>query len=247
LLAIVECFVCILARCGSTAQEIIEAVRDACERIPRGWAQRARRVPGEISEASHVLTVWFTEADYLEADGEPRPLPLEGASMSLAALVRSVDPQLDPREVVAYLIRSGAVRRHGARYVPRKRDVLLRGLEGPDYFRTLRVLKNMLGTLEHNVQPKSRVPGRYEYFVENAHFPVSQREQLDSFERALGKEMLSRIDLYMRQREKDRRPGEPTMHVGFGVYVWQDLSSPQDPILSPSPELRGRKPKVIRK
>ena len=127
-----------------------------CERIPHGWADRARRVPREISEASHVLTVWFTEAAYLDADGKPRPLPLEGASMSVAALVRSVDPKLDPREVVMYLIRSGAVRRRGARYVPRKRDVLLRGLGGPDYFRTLRVLRNMLGTLEHNVAAEAQ-------------------------------------------------------------------------------------------
>lgn len=247
LLAIVDSFVRILARCGSTAQEIIGAVLQACERIPHGWADRARRVPREISEASHVLTAWFTEAAYLDADGKPRPLPLEGASMSVAALVRSVDPQLDPREVVMYLIRSGAVRRRGARYVPRKRDVLLRGLGGPDYFRTLRVLRNMLGTLEHNVEPKRRVPGRFEYFVENPHFPVSQLEQLDKFARGLGKEMLPRIDLHMHQRERMRRPGEPTVRVGFGFYVWQDPVNPQERVRSASHGRRRRKSKGLTK
>jgi hypothetical protein len=248
LLAIVDRFVRILARCGSTTQEIIGAVLQACERIPHGWADRARRVPREISEASHVLTVWFTEAAYLDADGKPRPLPLEGAAMSVAALVRSVDPQLDPREVLMYLLRSGAVRRRGAHYVPRKRDVLLRGLGGPDYFRTLRVLRNMLGTLEHNVQPKRRVPGRFEYFVENPHFPVSQLEQLDTFARGLGKEeVLPRIDLHMQQRAKMRRPGEPTVRVGFGFYVWQDPVNPQERVRSPSHGRRNRKSKGLTK
>jgi hypothetical protein len=140
-------FVRILARCGSTPQDIVRAVRIACARIPARWAVRAREATREIGDAAHVLTVWFTEPAYLDAAGKPRPLPLEGASRSVAALVRSVDRRLDAREVLAYLLRSGAVRRHGKRYVPRARMLLLRGARGPDYFRTLRVLANMLGTL----------------------------------------------------------------------------------------------------
>jgi hypothetical protein len=247
LLAIVECFVRILARCGSTAEEIVGAVIHACERIPRSWAERARRVPREMSEASHVLTLWFTEATYLDPDGKPRPLPLDGGSMSVASLVRSVDPQLDPREVVEYLVRTGTVHRHGAHYVPRKRGVLLRGVGGPDYFRTLRVLKNMLGTLQHNVQPKGTTPGRFEFFVENPNFPVSQLEKLDAYVRSLGEEMLPRIDLYMRQREKDRQPGEPTVRVGIGVYAWQDPVKTQEQVPPPGAGRRTRRSKSLKK
>jgi len=222
----VDCFVRILARCGLTPEEIVGAVRDACERIPPDWAAKARRLKREIPEAHHVLTVWFSDAAYLDADGKPRPLPLEGASTSVASLVRSVDREAHPREVLAYLVRSGAVRRKGKHYVPRMRGVLLRGVRGPDYFHTLGVLINFLGTLEHNLKPRRTVPGRFERFVANPHFPVSQLEPLYAFLQRQGEEVLPRVDLYMHQREKLSQPGERTVRVGFGIYIFEDPVSP---------------------
>jgi hypothetical protein len=214
-------FVRILARCGATPNDIVRAVRIAAARIPGSWAVRARKVTREIDDAAHVLTVWFSEAAYLDPSGRPRALPLEGASKSVAALVRSVDQRFNAREVLAYLVRSGAVRRHGKRYVPRARMLLLRGARGPDYFRTLRVLTHMLGTLEHNVLPKRAARGWFEYFAENPRFPARAREGLDKYVAALGKEVLSRLDTYMRRREVNRKPSEPTLRVGVGMHLWE--------------------------
>jgi hypothetical protein len=215
----------ILARCGSRPQDIESGVLEECEQIPRHWAVQARRAEahrarGEISDAGHVLTVWFSEAAYLDAEGRPRPLPLKGASTSVAALVRSVDRTLDPRQVLTYLIRSGAVRRQGTRYVPRKRFLRLRGTQG--YFHTLRTLNNMLETIQHNLHHKRTEPALFEYSVENARFPVSKLQQLHEYLKALGGETLSQVDLHLRQRETMRHPGEPTVRVGLGFCVWRD-------------------------
>ena len=223
----VDCFVRILARCGLTPEEIVGAVRAACERIPSDWAAKASRLECEIPEAPHVLTVWFSDAAYLDANGKPRPLPLEGGAISIASLVRSVDREADPREVLAYLVRSGAVRRMGKRYIPRTRGVLLRGVRGPDYSHTIGVLTNFLGTLEHNLKPRRTVPGRFERFVANPHFPVSQLETLYTFLQRQGEEVLPRVDLYMHQREKLSQPGERTVRVGFGIYIFEDPVSPR--------------------
>jgi hypothetical protein len=222
----VDCFVRILARCGLTPDEIVGMVRDACEQIPGSWAARARRLKREMPEAPDVLTAWFNDAAYLDADGKPRRLPPEGGSISVASLVRSVDREADPREVLAYLVRSGAVRRTGRYYVPRMRGVLLRGVRGPDYFHTLGVLTNFLGTLAHNLQPRSRVPPRFERFVANRHFPVSQLEPLYMFLQRQGEELLPRVDLYMSQRAKTREPGEQTVRVGLGIYIFEEPATP---------------------
>src|SRR6516162_9676894 len=183
----VDCFVRILARCGLTPEEIVGAVREACEQIPASWAAKARRLKQEIPQASHVLTVWFSDAAYLDADGKPRPLPLEGGAISVASLVRSVDREVDPREVLAYLVRTGAVRRKGKHYVPRTRAVVLRGVRGPDYFHTLHVLTHFLGTLEHNLQPRRTGRGRFECYLANPRFPVSQLEPLYTFLEQIGR------------------------------------------------------------
>jgi hypothetical protein len=209
-----------------TPEEIVGAVREACEQIPASWAAKARRLKQEIPQASHVLTVWFSDAAYLDADGKPRPLPLEGGAISVASLVRSVDREVDPREVLAYLVRTGAVRRKGKHYVPRTRAVVLRGVRGPDYFHTLHVLTHFLGTLEHNLQPRRTVRGRFERYVANPHFPVSQLEPLYTFLERQGEEVLPRVDLYMHQRERLCQPGERTVRIGFGIYIFEDPVSP---------------------
>ncbi len=227
--AIIHHVVRILARCGATPQDIISAVQHECAHIPRRWAAEARRAeahraPCEIGEVSHVLTVWFNEAAYLDAHGRPRPLPLEGASTSVAALVRSVNRKLDPRKVLTYLVRSRAVRQEGRRYVPRTRFLRLRGTQG--YLFTLQTLNNMLGTIQHNLQRKRSEPALFEYSAENARYPLSKLPQLDEYTRDLGGETLSRFDLYLQQRETTRRRGEPTVRVGLGFYVWRDPVRP---------------------
>jgi hypothetical protein len=228
-------FVRILARCGSMPRDILRAVRRECERIPRHWAARAHNANRYITDAAHVLTVWYSDASYLDTAGRPRPLPLEGVSLSVEALVHS----LDARQVLTYLVRSGAVRREGRRYVPRKQMMLLPGTEGPGYFRTLRTLTVMLSTLEHNVQGLGADSAWFEYVAENPRFPVSQRKQLDKYVKGMGESTLPRLDLYMRRRETTRRPGEPTVRVGVGIYLWEDNA--QEPLES------GRRPSFPKK
>jgi hypothetical protein len=217
-------FVRILARCGATPPDIVRAVRAAARRIPARWALPARAVPGEIDDgAAHVLTVWFSELNYLDAAGRPLSLPLKGASRSFATLVRSVDSSLDPRDVLEYLLRQGAIRRQGRRFVPRGRTLQFRTPLSPELLRhTLRALTNMLGTLENNVQPKRITRFCFEYTAENPRFPARAREELGDRVKRLGTEVLSRLDAYMRRREVTRRPGEPTMHVGIGMHLWED-------------------------
>ncbi len=220
-------FVRILARCGAAPQDIVREVRTACRGIPKAWATQDPQSTREIGDAAHVLTIWFTELDYLDPFGKPRPLPLEGTRESVTSLVRSVDRRLDAREVLAYLLRGRAVWRRGTRYVPRARALLLRGAQGPSYFRALRVLANMLGTLEHNVLPKRRARGWFEYFAENPRFPVRARDELNARVHRLGKELLSRLDGYMRRCEVTRKPDEPSMRVGVGMHLWEDERTPR--------------------
>ncbi|HWZ63612.1 MAG TPA: DUF6502 family protein [Steroidobacteraceae bacterium] len=196
-------------------------MRSESASIPKNWSARASTATREIEGAAHVLTVWFGETAYLDPFGKPRALPLEGPSRSVAALVRSVDRRFDVREVLGYLMRIGAVRRLGRRYVPRARTLYFRGTQGPDYFHTQRVLANVLATLEHNIHLKRAARGWFEYFAENRQFPVRAREGLDRYVATLGRELLYRLDAYMHRREVSRRKGERTVSVGVGVHLWE--------------------------
>jgi len=217
-------FVRILARCGARAPDVVRAVRGAAAEIPGSWSARAARATREMEYAPHTLTLWHTEAEYLDPLGKPRPLPFKGPSRSFAALVRRVDPRFDPREVLDYLVRGGAIRRLGRRYIPRARALFVRGAGGPDFFHTQRLLTNMLTTLEHNLEVKPPAPGWFVYVTENRQFPVRERQSLDKYVAMLGKEFLFRLDAYMHRREMRRRPGEPTLGVGIGVNLWEEAA-----------------------
>jgi len=223
----VQRFVRVLARYGCTPEDIAREVTNAVRQIPRSWASRAMAALCDPDDAGHVLTLWFSDPAYLDFRGNPRPLPFRGAGGSLEALARRVDRNLEAREVLKFLVRHGGLKRVGTRYVPRDRKIILRRAGGPLYFRNLRGLLGMLRTLEHNSQPKRRVPGWFEALAANPSFPVSARQ---AFEKRLGRlawRFLYHIDADMHRRERERKPDEQTVRLGVGVYRFEEGPLPR--------------------
>jgi len=215
-------FVRVLARCGCTPEDIGQEVVKACREIPASWATKAMAALRDMDDAAHVLTLWFSDPTYIDAGGRPRPLPLRGAGGSIEALAYRANPKLEPRALLRYLARRGALRRTGQRYVPKDRKLSLRNAGGPEHFRHLRGLVAILRTLEHNSQPKRRVPGWYEACAENPNFPV---RAIPGFDRRLRKQadnQLRQFDTEMLQHERARKPREPTVRIGVGFYRFEE-------------------------
>lgn len=224
----IELFVRLLAQCGCEPGAVVEQVRQACEQIPRRWVRQARAAPREISEATHVLTVWFSDPAYLDPVGLPRALPLRGSARSLETLIAGIDPTLDISEVLAYLLKSRALRRLGARYVPRGRALSLRGVRGPNEYRNLRGLLAMLRTLEHNGRPRRQAPSWFEFSAENPRIPKRACAKYDEFVSIRAMRFLCDADAELRRLELTAKPGEPTVRLGTGVYRYEeDLSGSQ--------------------
>lgn len=59
------------------------------------------------SPAARLIEIWLSE--YVDADGRPNPLPVDGP-VSLTALLERVHPKIDSREAVAALAALGVVR-----------------------------------------------------------------------------------------------------------------------------------------
>jgi hypothetical protein len=215
----VEHFVKVLARCGAAPDEIRDEIARACRGIPKSWAVRGRR---EVEEAAHVLTLWFSNPLYLDAHGNPTPIPLRGAARSVESLVHELDSKVDAQKVVRYLLRHGSLRRVGKRYVPQNRMIFLRGAKGPDNFQRLRSLLGMLRSLEHNRKSKKRAEGWFEAFAENPRFPISARAGFDSRLRQRANKMLQQLDTEMHRRERTRKRKEPTVRIGVGIYRFEE-------------------------
>jgi hypothetical protein len=226
----IELFVRLLAQCGCETNAVLEEVHRACDQVPRRLVSEARAAPREISDATHVLTVWFSDPAYLDETGMPRPLPLRGTRRSLETLVSSIDRRLDAEEVLAYLLKGRALRRLGSRYVPRGRVVSLRGVRGPNEFRNLRGLLAMLRTLEHNGRPRRQAPSWFEFCAENPRIPKRACVKYDDFVSVRAMRFLYDVDSELRRLELTCKPGEPTVRLGTGVYRFEeDLSGKENP------------------
>lgn len=220
-------FVRVLARCGCTPDNICREVAKACREIPRSWALKATAARREMDDASHLLTLWFSDPAYLDRRGAPTPLPIRGAGASLETLASRVDPTLDLREVLRCLSRSKTLRRVGTRYVPRDRMLSFRAAGGSQNLHHLRGLLGMLRTLEHNVQTKRRAALWYEVFAHNPRFPVSERAGLDKRIRVVGNRLLFQLDADMHRKERARKRGERTVRIGVGMYRFEDGPQPR--------------------
>ncbi|MGH8291117.1 MAG: DUF6502 family protein [Steroidobacteraceae bacterium] len=224
-----ERFVRVLVRRGMTRRTVERAFLLACQRIPKSAYESGVRSERELIDISHVLTVWFGDPLYVDADGEPIQLSLKGPAPSLATLIQHVDPTLDPEQVLEYLIKMDAVKRKGNCYFPRSRALALRGTGAPTHAHSLRGLLGMLRTLEHNVEPKSKAATWFEYFAENPGFPVSGRGRLDAWFAWLSSEAMKFLrdaDSRMLTEERKAKPGEPAVRIGVGVYRYEEEIPP---------------------
>ena len=226
-----ERFVRVLVRRGASQRTIQRAFRRAWLRVPKDAAEHNRSASRELIDVGHVLTLWFGDPFYVDARGDPLPLPLRGPAPSLASLVQHVDPRLNVTQVLKCLIRADAVRRSGSRYSPRSRAVAFRGTGAPLHARNLRALLGLLRTLEHNLGPKDKHPAWFEYVADNPRFPVGAREPFDARLRQDAMTFLLNQDSQMLNHERKTKPGEPTVRMGVGVFRFEEEVSPESPAM----------------
>lgn len=207
-------FVRLLARSGCSSAAIEAEVVSVCGKIPRSWENRRNRDPR--GDAAHVMTVWFSDPAFADVYGAPRALSLRGPDPSIESLIRRVDPKLDVQQVLRLLLSGKALRRVGARYVPRRRALIFPGADNMTL--TLGGLYGLLETLEHNRWHGRRQGLRLQVYSFNPRVPVSAVGGFEKRLRPLAERLLVHADAGMHQSELARRKGERTVRMGLGVY-----------------------------
>jgi len=208
------------ARCGFAPSEVAQVFREVSEHLPPSLGRHGTGSSTQSDDASHVLTLWFTETEYLMA-GAPRPLFVHGAPPSIEQLVRRIQPGPSVEAVMEYLLATGSLSRIGRRYIPRARAVRHRGSPRSQSARSLRILLGMLRNLEHNSQPHRAGASWPEFTADCPRFPVRLRS---AFNRRAEREALTltrQKDAEMLRAESNRRPGEPTVPLSIGVYLFE--------------------------
>lgn len=176
--------------------------------------------PGLVADLSHVLARWHADEQYVDADGRPVPLPLEGPEPSLKGLVSRALPSIDPAQAIQWLTELKGIRREGRRFLPTDKYLAFNRLPVAAWAHGLAAVLGMLRTVEHNVSapPERRL---LERMAINPRFPVRALPQFHRELKRQAGEIVWRFDSDMR-REEARRKGQPVTRLCIGLYAFED-------------------------
>ncbi len=182
---------------------------------------------GYVSKASLVLSTWHLDAQFRDARGAPRRLPLEGEHASFAALLRRCGAGDVPAStLLKELINAGAVRQRAdgsllavkRNYIPQDLDAEMVRLWGS-------ILADIATTTAHNLSSQTREPKRFERAAVNDRIRRSALPEFRQFIEREGQALLERVDAWLlahQQPAGEPDPSEGTLRLGAGVYHIQD-------------------------
>jgi len=215
-----ECCAWIIARCGYSPRESALQFRRYCDLIPASVVRKGDAVTTQFDLAAHLLTLWSQDSKYLLPDGDMRPLTVRGPAPSIEALVRALDSKLSIEEAMGSLRASKALRRVGAKYIPRDSWVVAYPSNSLSQLaHHMRSLVEFLRTLEHNTGARNGTGRWFQYAALNPNLPARQFAALNRYLRRTGLAFLKDKDVTMHRMASSRKLREPTIPVAIGVYM----------------------------
>ncbi len=207
--------------------------------LSRREVMRVRRLPRpdvtasteRHNRAARVIAGWRREKEFLDAEGKPAPLSLEGRGATFSELVKRFSGNVPPRAILDELVRVGAVERLEKgrvrlvtrAYIPRSNDVHKLHILGTD-------VRHLISTIDHNLKPDPSGP----LFQRKVTYDNLPDEVLAKFRRLSAKKaqaLLESMDRWLAQRDRDVTPtvaGTGRNRAGVGIFVFEEPYSEQE-------------------
>ena len=210
----------ILAECGYSPEQSACSFQWHCEQIPTSVIRQGQAVNLQYDFPAHLLTLWSQDPRYLLPNGALRPLRVRGPAPSIEALVRSLGVNLTIEQAMSSLKASKALRRVGAKYVPRESWVVAYPSNSPAQLaHHMQALVEFLRTLQHNTRARRRSDRWFQFAALNPFVPAKQFANINRYLRKAGIAFLKDKDALMHRMARDRKSGESTIPVSIGVYL----------------------------
>jgi hypothetical protein len=171
-----------------------------------------------------VVLLWRRDCNYLDSDGAPLPLKINGDRQSFQSLARQGAPTADPAKLLAIMTELGVVRVSGQESVELISDsvVTCSGQDGLAVAAecVLEHMSGFLGSVEFNVFDKpSRAKGRFERAC-YATVPKELVPVLQQLVSVRGQDFVDVIDEWLARRVDRNSVTAEGVLVGAGAYVF---------------------------
>jgi Family of unknown function (DUF6502) len=191
-------------------------------RLNRRSDQETRQ---RYNRAARVISAWVREEEFLDANGQPAPLPVEGDRTSFGALVRRYSGDMPVRAILDELLRvhaverleDGRIRLLARSYVPAAGEVEKLGILGTD-------VADLIATIDWNL----RHPSTESYFQRKAQYdnlPNEVMSELQILAREHAQAVIEQLDRWMAARDRDVNPtiqGTGRKRAMLGIYYFEE-------------------------
>jgi hypothetical protein len=204
---------------GLTRKEVQRLIAEPAD-APEPGGERDNR-------AARVLAAWTRDADFLDAQGEPRVLELQDGNASFAELVRRHSGDMPVRAVLDELLHVGAVARAADGrlqlvervFLPRRSALDKIDLLGHD-------VADLVATIDHNIQHGDDDP-RFQRRVMYHDMPASVLPAFRKLSSAQAMALLVKLDRWLAAHTDDPPGDEPLVRLGLGIYYFEDHAPSQ--------------------
>jgi hypothetical protein len=182
---------------------------------------------GHVTKASRVLSAWHQDRDFLDSQGKPLPLPLEGEGVSFAALLRRCGAgDVRPSTLLKELLGAQAVREtRDGRLEPLKRSYVPQSMDEKLITMWGKRITDVAKTYVHNLTRPATAPTRFERAAVNDSVNASALPEFQRFLEEEGEAFLERVDAWLTAHEA-RADASDNPHgvvrLGAGLYHIQD-------------------------
>jgi hypothetical protein len=181
---------------------------------------------GYQTKASQILSAWHHDPDFLDVDGKPAVLAVDGHGATFTELMRRYAPALPAVAMIKELKTANSIEELGDRrlraltktYVPRGVSVERLRLWSS-------VLSDIANTIEHNFSRNEATPARFERRALSLRVDRKALPEFRELLEAAGQALLERIDDWLAAHQAADGDNEDAIRLGVGVYHIEDRLS----------------------
>lgn len=173
-----------------------------------------------------VMTGWLHDREFLDAEGRPVVLPVQGDTGSFAALVARYSGDMPYRAMLNELERVGAVSQDaagnvqlmGVGYIPHADENEKLHIMGMD-------VAALVATIDHNLATKDPAQAYFQRKVSYDNLPVEVLPAFKEMVNSDGMELLIKFNEWLATRDRDSNPqveGTGRMRAGVGIYYFEE-------------------------
>ena len=185
----------------------------------------------KYNRAARVITAWRREGEFVDAEGEPAPLPMSGSGATFSELVKRFSGDVPARAILDELIRIGAMERLddgrlrllAQAYVPESSNADKLNILGTD-------VSLLISTVDHNLKPDSIGP----LFQRKVAYDNLPDNVLPTFHKLSAKrvqDLFETLDQWLAQRDQYIAPtvrGDGRNRAGLSVYYFEEPYSNEE-------------------